>query len=352
MGKHLRSVLPILLSTILLASCATSRKPIPIHVVPEQTSVRDADLEYGRKVFDALRSQYPVETDIDMNERVRSVVDRLSSQGEASKFPWYVYVLKDDNFLNAAATRGNYIFIWTGMLKSTPNDDELATVVAHELSHVLADHTRRTPTEEINSIIGQVAGSMTKQILIADGVVGAVASIAGVALQQGYNAFFVNPESQRKEIEADRIGLLLMAKSGIDPERAIDFWSRSSNKSSKAANTAAFLSSHPSSQERLKALAKHLPRAKDLYRRKLNGETFEDKEVITESLEFDSKAKVWIVEETVISVFDSPSNTGDSIGKLKKLTNVQVLKEHHRWLEIDKPIKGYVESKYLSPGRN
>jgi hypothetical protein len=92
-----------------------------------------------------------------------------------------VPVLVDDGFVNAAATRGNYIFVWTGLLKKVQNEGELATVLAHEIGHVLAGHTTPTPEEETRQIMAQGLGIAAREVLAARGYGGLLGQLARAA---------------------------------------------------------------------------------------------------------------------------------------------------------------------------
>ena len=62
---------------------------------------------------------------------VRDLVDMLANAAHASSSPWNVYVLRGDDVINAAATRGNFVFVWTGMLQAAYSDAELSSVLAY-----------------------------------------------------------------------------------------------------------------------------------------------------------------------------------------------------------------------------
>jgi predicted Zn-dependent protease len=72
------------------------------------------------------------------------------------------------------------------------------------------------------------------------------------------------PYSRKHELEADQIGLMLMAQAGYDPSEAPRFWTRF-GASSKGAKPAEFMSTHPSDERRASDLEKQLPQALQLY---------------------------------------------------------------------------------------
>ena len=233
----------------LVCSCAPYRKPVPVGLVPEQGGVSADDELYGHQVLNMLTQRYPLDRNDARINRVRSLVDRLLAPTSAADNPWHVYVLDDEGFENASATRGNYIFVWTGMLKAAQDDEELATVLAHEIGHVLAGHPQPTPAEEVSDMLAGVAGTATGHVAMSQGSIGLAAGLADYAVRQTIRALLVNPEAQRKEYEADEIGLFLMADAGFNPEKAVDFWRRMKERGEAFPSVLQAMSTHPASAD-------------------------------------------------------------------------------------------------------
>jgi predicted Zn-dependent protease len=264
MAKHLPIIL--VLSFALALSACSSRQRVSPGTVPEPPKASHEDEQYGQNVLNSLVERYPLSTSDEYINRARDIVDRLSRHATSKPTVWHVYVLDGDEFKNAAATRGNFIFIWTGMLKTVRNDDELATTLAHEMGHVLANHPKPSPAEDTSRIVSGVAGNVARQaISIQGGAVGALAGLGEMLAKLTMNALLVYPEQQRKELEADHIGLFLMADAGYNPEEAIRFWERVQGDPVFSGLPIEFLSTHPSSKERLEALRRHLPEASRRY---------------------------------------------------------------------------------------
>ncbi len=257
-------------ASLIIIGCGPSRPPVPPGEIPPASLVSPTDEQYGQQVLSALMKEFPLERDDATINRVRDLVDRLTTAAGATKDPWHVYVLRADNVTNAAATRGNFVFVWTGMLRTARNDGELVAVLAHEIGHVLAMHTSPTPQEETASIMAQVTGEVTGRIVAVQGPYGPLGQLAGMLAQEALKAIIVNPESQRKEFEADQIGLFLMADAGFNPDDAISLWTTMANTEGAASGTMSFLSSHPASDERLEQLRALLPAARERYQTALS----------------------------------------------------------------------------------
>jgi predicted Zn-dependent protease len=250
--------------------CGPSRPPVPPGEIPPASLVSPTDEQYGQQVLSALMKEFPLERDDATINRVRDLVDRLTLAAGATQDPWHVYVLRSDAVSNAAATRGNFVFVWTGMLRTARTDGELAAVLAHEIGHVLAMHTSPTPQEESASIMAQVTGDVAGRIVAVQGPYGPLGQLAGMLAQEAIKAIIVNPESQRKEFEADQIGLFLMADAGFNPDDAIALWTTMARSEGAGSGAMSFLSSHPASEERLDQLGTLLPAARERYRTALS----------------------------------------------------------------------------------
>ncbi len=267
--KKLILLLTFFILNLNLTACA-ARAPIPVGHIPPPQEVTDADRAFGKQVLNQLSQSHPISKDPDLNIRVTEIVDKLAVAANAETFPWRVYVLESDQTVNAGATRGNYMFVWTGMLKKALSDDELATVLGHEMAHVLARHTHSTPGEEAQNMITGIAGVASRSVMIANGVAGPLAQIGAQVITNLMKGLVSNPEQQRQEHEADQIGMFIMAKASYDPRAAVTFWERLSNDPQFSGFSIAFLSTHPASADRVQQLRETLPKALEDYRKAKN----------------------------------------------------------------------------------
>lgn len=262
----MRTSLLALIPILAIVGCGPARPPVPPGEIPPVAYVSPMDEEYGQQVLSALMREFPLERDDSAINRVRDIVDRLTTAAGATREPWHVYVLQGDSVINAAATRGNYVFVWTGMLRLARSDGQLAAVLAHEIGHVLAAHTSPTPQEETASIMAQVTGEVAGRIVAVQGPYGPLGQLAGILAQEMVEAIIVNPESQRKEFEADHIGIFLMADAGYNPDDAITLWTTMSQVGGPDGGMLSFFSSHPANEERLEELHALLPTAHERYK--------------------------------------------------------------------------------------
>lgn len=249
-----------------LTACASRRKIIPTGEVPMVAPVSAYDEEYGQQVLEAITQDARLDNNTERINRVRSIVDRLTWAANSDSAPWHVYVIDAPQIKNAGATRGNFVFVWSGILEAVQDDSELAAVLAHEIGHVLARHVMPDPGEMANQMISGVAGTVGRAVIVNQpGAISMAGGAAEALISSTVDALIVNPQSQRLEYEADQIGIFLMADAGYDPEAAINFWGRAKSDPDFGGDTPQFLSSHPSSENRLNRLRKVLPEARDRY---------------------------------------------------------------------------------------
>ena len=346
---------------VVTTGCAPARPPVPPGEIPPADFVSADDEQYGQQVLATLMRQYPLERDDYAVNRVRDLVERLAAAAGADGAPWNVYVLRGDNVVNAAATRGNFVFVWTGMLRKIGGDGELAAVLAHEIGHVLAGHTQPTPAEEAGQIMADVTGQVTGTVIASQGPYGALGQVAGAVAQQAVKALIVNPESQRKELEADHIGLFLMADAGFDPREAIALWTTLA-QSTGDSGYLSFLSSHPSSQERLEQLEGLLPAAIERYDTALAYGNTSQPRPQRRGFEPDTFAvgreappthgQVWVALEDGTTIFSSPSTTSRPVVRLRRGAPVTVGSRTGAWREVLSPARGYILNVEIYPKRD
>ena len=253
--------LALLVSALLLHGCAT---------VPETgrrqllmvDSAQEAQL--GLTAFEKAKRAGTISRDRQANARLQTVGGRIARVAKVPNASWE-FVLFDDPEPNAFALPGGKVGVNTGILPITRDDAGLAAVVAHEIAHVSARHGAERRSQ---GMVMEVGGALLSVGLAAAGYGGATADLAqgayGVVGQVGV----LLPYSRTQELEADRIGLLYMARAGYDPRQAITFWQRfQAYNSHRGGGSIEFLSTHPLDENRIAELQKYLPQALAEYRR-------------------------------------------------------------------------------------
>jgi len=255
----IKRLLLFILTFLLLSACATS--PTGRHqlmLVSEESAIASSKQAYLSTVKQ-LDDAGKLEENWVINKRIEVITGQLITEAikmrpDTANWEWSVVVIDDPKTINAWCMAGGRMAIYTGLIKQLdPSDDELAQVMAHEISHALAKHT----AEKMSM---QVATS------VAVAVVGIASDNTGVALSgAALTAMLaVNlPNSRAAEKEADQIGIELAAKAGFNPAAAASLWQKMA-KASKS-GTPQFLSTHPEPENRQRELAKLEPEMQKYY---------------------------------------------------------------------------------------
>lgn len=178
---------------------------------------------------------------------VNAYVERMGRQIVASapapfnQLPWQFHVVEDPA-LNAFAIPGGHVYVHTGLIANAGNASELAGVIGHEISHIVARHT----TEQISRQYGLsvLAGAVLGQNP------GLLAQMAAQIAAGGAMARF----SREAEREADEIGLQAMARAGYDPRGVASMFRRLLAARERApGRVEKFFATHPPTEERVRA---------------------------------------------------------------------------------------------------
>jgi metalloendopeptidase OMA1, mitochondrial len=253
------AVLSVICGLVVLAGCLT---------VPEtgrrQVMLISAqqEMQLGLSAFTQMKKDTPVSKDPAVNELVQRVGRRIAAVANLPGAQWE-FVVFDSKEANAFCLPGGKVGIYTGILPITKDEAGMATVIGHEVAHAVARHGAERVSE---GLLLQTGGSL----------LGAGLSTADPRTQvlvmtaYGLGAKFGRelPHSRAQESEADRIGLLYMARAGYDPEAAIGFWQRfaSHNHAQGGSATPAFLRTHPLDTVRIQQIQQWMPEAKANYR--------------------------------------------------------------------------------------
>ena len=237
----------VLLTIAGLTACSSSptgRNQILMFSDQEMSSL-------GAKSFDQMKQEIPISKDKKVNAYVQCVAKQITDTipPQAGFKNWEVVVFDSDQ-VNAFALPGGKIGVYTGLLEVAKNQDQLATVIGHEIAHVLADHSneRLSQTQLANTglqITGVVLGSSEYAQYQS-----ATMAALGLGIQYGV----LLPYGRTQESEADVVGLELMAKAGFNPNESINLW-KNMAAASGGNNPPELLSTHPSHSTRIKDLS-------------------------------------------------------------------------------------------------
>ncbi|OGC04729.1 peptidase M48 [candidate division WOR-1 bacterium RIFOXYA12_FULL_43_27] len=233
--------------------------------------VSDYDMRaLGSQQYQEILSKSKVVRDTNDYQRVLRVGNRIAgavddfarSQGieeYTMGYKWEFNLIDDNKAMNAFCLPGGKIAVYTGLLPVTKDDTGLAVVLAHEIAHALAKHGEERMSHilllefggaTLSNAIKEQPEETKKNLLLAFGI--------------GANVGVLLPYNRLQESEADRIGLSMMAYAGYDPHVALALWSRMEKL--ETSRPPEFLSTHPLSSERIKAIKEEIPEAMKYYR--------------------------------------------------------------------------------------
>ena len=201
----------------------------------------------GQAFLNEVRRQAVIITDPEVEAYITSIGYRLVSHSDNNGQQFTFFVVKNPE-INAFAAPGGIVGVNSGTIINTANESELAGVIAHEISHVTQKHMARSWEKQQEMSI-PIMAAMLGAILIAtqnpDAGQAAIAAIQGGAMQSQINFTRSNEE------EADRVGMQLLARSGLNPEGMPDFFEKLLRNSRYAANAPEFLRTHPLTTNRI-----------------------------------------------------------------------------------------------------
>ncbi len=251
MKRRLLAIFPALFPILLLTACATS----PLGRSQLQLFGEDELAQMGAASYQQIQKQTPVANSASINNYVTCIAQPITRLVGGD---WEITVF-DSEQVNAFALPGGKIGVYTGLLEVAETQDQLATVIAHEVAHVIAEHgNERVSTQYatqgglavLSAFLGGGGGAGGQQIM----------ALLGLGAQVG----ILLPFSRTQESEADVVGLELMARAGFDPRASVALW-QNMKAASSGASPAPFLSTHPTNENRIATLRDYMPQALRLY---------------------------------------------------------------------------------------
>jgi predicted Zn-dependent protease/RNA polymerase subunit RPABC4/transcription elongation factor Spt4 len=187
---------------------------------------------------------------------INAVYDYLSSIGRLDYvedyYDWEFHLLLDDT-VNAFCIPGGKIAVFSGILSIARNEEELAFILGHEMAHALLDHTRtRVSAQNTKNTLTTASwfGSFAFD-LIGMGEIGNLTRAAVNTASLGSQYLLLNPWGRDQELEADRLGMLIIHWAGYDISGVPAFWQKMSGHN---ANNFDFFSTHPADDKRISVM--------------------------------------------------------------------------------------------------
>jgi metalloendopeptidase OMA1, mitochondrial len=212
----------------------------------------------GLVAYEKVLSEETLSQSQQQIDMVRRVGNRIARAANRPDFDWEFNLIESEA-QNAFCLPGGKVAVYSGMLPVCESEAGLAVVMAHEVAHAIARHGGERMTHDTVQNLGKSAvGYLLKNQ--QENKQRIVLTAYGAASEYGA----ILPYSRKHELEADQIGIMLMAKAGYDPSEAPIFWERFATIKGGQAPME-FLSTHPSDGRRSIALRGLLPEALQVY---------------------------------------------------------------------------------------
>lgn len=215
--------------------------------------------QMGNTSFAQMKKEEKLTQNHNLTQKIQCIARRIvTNLDEDNDFKQWDVAVFEDKAINAFALPGKNIGVYTGLIEAAENNDQIASVIGHEVGHVLARHGNERVSQNLIVQGGLLAadvalnsGNAAKDQLI-------LASL-GLSAQVGV----LLPFSRKHESEADEIGLELMAKAGFNPEEAVNFWKIMAQE--KGSGPPELLSTHPANQTRIDNLNSLMSKPRKTY---------------------------------------------------------------------------------------
>lgn len=256
-----------LVSILFLIGCST----VPITGRKQLSFIPQGELmALSDQSYKEVLSKSTISSGTPWNQKVAEVGQKIAGSAEIfmrengmekdlANYKWEFNLIQDDKTVNAFCMPGGKIVVYTGILPVVKDENGLATVMSHEVAHAIANHGGERMSQEL---VIQAGGMGLAQITKTK------PELARTILMQAYGAGsqvgILLPYSRSHESEADRIGLVLMARAGYDPKTAVAFWERMSALG--GAKPPELLSTHPANARRIAEIQKQIPEAEKYYK--------------------------------------------------------------------------------------
>ncbi|MFC6200120.1 M48 family metallopeptidase [Ponticaulis profundi] len=209
--------------------------------------------QMAESAWTEMKQQTPISRNSSLNSRVNRVWEKISVGAGRSNEHWDVEVFDTDD-VNAFVMPGNKVGVYRGITELVENDDQLSSVLGHEVGHVVGKHAAERYSVQMAGQLAVVAGAIAvNQSDTLKKYGNEIGALGGAALQFGV----LLPYSRNHELEADRLGVDYMHKVGFKVAEAPKLWDLMAARSS-GSSTPEFMSTHPAPQRRASELRQYI----------------------------------------------------------------------------------------------
>ncbi len=230
----MKKILIILCLSLLLAGCATYYNPVTEK--EEYTLYTEQDeIDMGIAIDKKLQKENKI---VETPEYIKEIAEKVGKKSDRPNLNYTVRIIENKE-INAFATPGGFIYLYTGLLEKIESNDEIANIIGHEIGHICA-------RDGINQLQKTLLYSIPASILLSN---------KSAAIQNAIDAAFtitMLKYSREQELRADKLGLTYASYAGYNPEGMISFFKKLQDIEKKSPSLKiTFLSSHPDIADRI-----------------------------------------------------------------------------------------------------
>jgi len=234
----------VLICCASIAAGCSARQRIDLETSAAKVLVSDEDEQkLGEQVKQELEQKQQIRylNDAVVTSYVQGVADRILNLAKRDRpnQKWQLFVIDDLKTVNAFATPGGYIYVYSGLLTSADNEAEIAGVLAHESGHVVARHVARQLVETygLQAVLSLALGENPSLLEKLAGTIAANGALLA--------------HSRSDENEADEYGARYSSAAGYDPHGLVTFFQKLQAQSGNQPKVLTWLSTHPATPDRI-----------------------------------------------------------------------------------------------------
>ena len=219
---------------------ATGRKEFIFISTREEISI-------GNNIHQQMSKKFKMSDDSKVVERIRRIGQRLATVSDRQDYHYQFFLIEKDE-MNAFTTPGGRIYVFSGLINKLTSDDEVASVLAHEIGHCAARHT----VKKFQAALGyDLIGS-----IVLGQVGGQAKEIASMSSNMLMNVVF-SAYGRKDEYQADRLGIKYLRLAGYDPQATV-LTLEALARESKDSGGPLVLRSHPHLPDRIEAAKREI----------------------------------------------------------------------------------------------
>ena len=201
----------------------------------------------GEAFMREIRARLTLVDDPLVERYIQSLGYRLVAASDRRDL-WFTFFVVEDASLNAFAAPGGFVGVNSGMILATQSESEFASVLAHEIAHVTQRHIVRAIDHASRSNLPILAGVLAAVIIGTQNVEAgqaAAAAVIGTSAQSRINF------TRQNEMEADRVGIRILADAGFDPREMAGVFEKLQIAARYSPRLPEYLSTHPVTTNRI-----------------------------------------------------------------------------------------------------